>query len=46
MSIRPAGPAEGGAGRTYPGDVAEDLLLIWALTEPGEWTNRICHLPL
>jgi hypothetical protein len=26
--------------------VAEDLLLIWALTEPKEWTNRICHLPL
>ena len=25
---------------------AEDLLLIWALTEPDEWTNRICFLPL
>ena len=25
---------------------ADDLLLIWALTEPEEWTNRICFLPL
>ena len=25
---------------------ADDLLLIWALTEPDEWTNRICFLPL
>ena len=25
---------------------ADDLLLIWALTEPAEWTNRICFLPL
>ena len=24
----------------------DDLLLIWALTEPEEWTNRICFLPL
>jgi hypothetical protein len=26
--------------------VAEDLMLIWALTEPDEWTNRIVFLPL
>lgn len=26
--------------------VAEDLLLIWTLTEPDEWTNRVCYLPL
>ncbi|HPM79325.1 MAG TPA: DUF5615 family PIN-like protein [Candidatus Anammoximicrobium sp.] len=25
---------------------ADDLLLIWALTEPEEWMNRICFLPL
>jgi hypothetical protein len=24
----------------------DDLLLIWALTEPQEWANRICFLPL
>jgi hypothetical protein len=24
----------------------EELLLIWALSEPSEWTNRICALPL
>ena len=24
----------------------EDLLLIWALTEPEEWMNRIVCLPL
>jgi hypothetical protein len=24
----------------------EDLLLIWGATEAGEWTNRICFLPL
>lgn len=26
--------------------VAEDLLLIWALTASDEWTNRIRFLPL
>lgn len=25
---------------------ADELLLVWALTEPEEWTNRICFLPL
>ena len=25
---------------------ADDLLLVWALTAPEEWTNRICFLPL
>lgn len=24
----------------------EELLLIWALSEPSEWVNRICALPL
>ncbi len=26
--------------------VAEELVLIWALSEPSEWTNRICAIPL
>lgn len=26
--------------------VAEDLVLIWALSDPGEWRNRIAWLPL
>ena len=26
--------------------VVEDLLLIWAVTEAAEWTNRIYSLPL
>jgi hypothetical protein len=26
--------------------VVEDLLLIWSLTEPEEWLNRISYLPL
>ena len=26
--------------------VVEDLILIWAVTEPTEWTNRIYSLPL
>ena len=26
--------------------VAEELLLIWALTETEEWVNRICAIPL
>ncbi len=25
---------------------AEELILIWALSEPSEWTNRICAIPL
>ena len=24
----------------------EDLLLVWAATEPGEWTDRILRIPL
>lgn len=24
----------------------EELVMIWALTEPAEWVNRICALPL
>lgn len=24
----------------------EELLLIWHATEPDEWINRICYLPL
>jgi hypothetical protein len=27
-------------------DAIEELLLLWALSEPSEWTNRICALPL
>lgn len=27
-------------------NVVEDLLLIWSLTEPEEWLNRISYLPL
>lgn len=26
--------------------VVEDLILIWSITEPAEWVNRICFLPL
>lgn len=26
--------------------VVEELLLVWAATEPEEWRNRICFLPL
>ncbi len=25
---------------------AEELVLIWAVSEPGEWVDRICALPL
>ena len=25
---------------------AEELLLIWASSEPSEWANRICAIPL
>ncbi len=25
---------------------AEELALIWALSEPAEWRNRICAIPL
>ena len=25
---------------------AEELVLIWALSEPAEWRNRICAIPL
>ena len=28
------------------GETVEELLLIWALTEPKEWADRICRLPL
>ena len=24
----------------------EELLLIWSASEPDEWVNRVCHLPL
>ena len=27
-------------------EVVEALLLIWLTSEPEEWTNRICYLPL
>jgi hypothetical protein len=27
-------------------DAVEQLLLIWAASEPDEWVNRICSLPL
>ena len=26
--------------------VVEDLVLIWLVTEAGEWENQICFLPL
>ncbi len=26
--------------------VAEELVLIWTLSEPAEWNNRICAIPL
>ncbi len=25
---------------------AEELVLIWALSEPSEWADRICAIPL
>jgi hypothetical protein len=25
---------------------ADELLLVWFASEPNEWTNRICYLPL
>jgi hypothetical protein len=27
-------------------DAVEQLVLIWAASEPEEWINRICPLPL
>jgi predicted nuclease of predicted toxin-antitoxin system len=27
-------------------DVAEELVLIWAASEPNEWANRIVFIPL
>jgi hypothetical protein len=27
-------------------EVAEDLMLMWAATEPEEWVNRIVYLPI
>ena len=32
--------------RTNVADAIEALLLVWLASEPGEWTNRICRLPL
>ena len=26
--------------------VVEDLLLIWSVSSPEEWVNRVCYLPL
>ena len=26
--------------------VADELILLWSVTEPEEWVNRICYLPL
>lgn len=27
-------------------DAADSLILIWAATDPEEWTNRIAYLPI
>ena len=27
-------------------DAADDLILIWTATNPGEWTDRIAFLPI
>jgi hypothetical protein len=27
-------------------EVADELILIWTVTEVEEWLNRICYLPL
>jgi hypothetical protein len=27
-------------------EAADSLILIWAATEPEEWTNRIAYLPI
>ena len=32
--------------RASMGQVIDDLLLIWALAEPGEYRDQIVHLPL
>jgi hypothetical protein len=29
-----------------PRHVVDDLILIWAATEPEEWLNRIAFLPI
>ncbi|HZT31679.1 MAG TPA: hypothetical protein VFA33_17465 [Bryobacteraceae bacterium] len=32
--------------QTWPlADAIEQLVLIWELTEAGEWVDRICYLP-
>jgi predicted nuclease of predicted toxin-antitoxin system len=28
------------------GDVAEDLILVWTVTQADEWTDRIAFLPI
>jgi hypothetical protein len=32
--------------RTPIASAVEELLLIWLASEPDEWIDRICHLPL
>lgn len=27
-------------------EVVDQLILLWAASDPDEWLNRICHLPL
>ena len=32
--------------KTSVADAIESLLLVWLASEPSEWVNRICRLPL
>jgi len=32
--------------KTAVADAIESLLLVWLATEPADWVNRICRLPL
>ena len=32
--------------RMSTAEAVDELLLIWSVTDAGEWANRICRLPL